>query len=86
MLINFYLYCKKPGCSEFIYFQVSRDVSDPINDECRLSDQRKKFYGSTCKKCSTETSIDFDKVYNYQILKFINDVNPLEKNNCYCKN
>ena len=76
MLINFYMYCKKPSCSKFIHFQVPREAFDPINDKCLLSDQRKKCYGFTCKKCSPETSVDFDKVNNYQILKFINNVNP----------
>lgn len=75
MLINFYLYCKKSSYSEFIHFQVPREAFDPINGKCLFSNQHKKCYGFTCKKCSAETSFDIDKVYIYQKLKFINDVN-----------
>ena len=59
-----YLYCKKPCCSKSIYFQISREAFDPIYGECLLSNQQKILI----------------KVYNYQILKFINDVNPWEGN------
>ena len=64
MLIKIYLYCKKPCCSKSIYFQISREAFDPINGECLLSNQQKILI----------------KVYNYQILKSINDVNPWEQN------
>ena len=61
MLINFYLSCKKPSCSKFIHFQTRKEAFDPINGECLLSDQQRKCYAFTCKKCSTETSVSFDK-------------------------
>ena len=75
MLINFYMSYIKTGCSKFIHFQTPREAFDPINGKCLFSNQHKKCYGFTCKKCSAETSFDIDKVYIYQKLKFINDVN-----------
>ena len=39
-----------------------------------MTDQQNSCYKYVREKCNTETVLDFNKVYNYQILKFINNV------------
>ena len=69
------MYCKRNNCKGFIHFKIPRKAFDPFNGKCILSEEQKKCYSFTCKKRNAETSIDFNKIYNYHILKVINDVN-----------
>ena len=47
---------------------------DSSNSQCLLTQHQKSEFYFRCNICGTETSIDFDKVYNYRILKMVNDL------------
>lgn len=71
MIIDFPLKCKKSDYREFHHFQLSTDSS---NGQCLLTKHWMNEYSFMCSKCKIETSMDFDNVYNYRILKVVNDL------------
>ena len=71
---RFHLKCKKSYCRVFHYFQIPSEMFDSSNSQCLLTQHQKNEFYFRCNICGTETSIDFDKVYNYRILKVVNDL------------
>ena len=71
MIIHFPLKCKKSDYREPHHFQLSTDSS---NGQCLLTKHWMNEYSFMCSKCKIENSMDFDNVYNYCILKVVNDL------------
>ena len=57
------------GCNETCHFKFPRCDFDPLTGKCVLENQER--FGYVCNRCQTENLLDFEKVFNYCILKVV---------------